>query len=849
MLIERDQFLECMGECMSGVVAGAGHSLFLVGEAGIGKTSLLREFVSRARNQVRILSASCEDFSSPEPLTLVRELCPDQDIGAGTSRFVTFSTALDWLCSEPTLLAIEDIHWADDASMDFLRFVGRRLAEQPVMLVLTSRDDDNESRARLSRVLGDISPDHRTRIDLPRLSANGVRQLALDAGLFGIPIHELTGGNPLYVSELIAAQGATSTSLFDLVLARAARLPDSAQQALGMLSVVPGRPPIEFVEAARLDPDDIQHCVAAGLLVHGSEGLCFRHELSRRAIESSLGALKQRQLHVQALAIMQSLGASAARQLHHAIAAGQAEDIIRLAPSAAEEASSVGAHREAASALRKLLDHEEMLKPVDAARAWRKLGTEVHVLGQIDEAIRCAVRALDIASGINDLALAGELKTFLSRLTYLGGDRDASLEWGRQAVALLEDQQKGPGLALAYSNLAQLAMLTDDPQSADEWGAKAIDLAEKFRRTDIVAHALNSIAAAVQYVDPVRSRAAHDRSIELALDANNDAEVARIYTNRLCARASSLDFEDAMREAALGIAYCVERDLDVWRIYMGGVKAGVELATGDWDAAEYSAEQALADPSAPLLARNPAVQALATLRVRRGTAADDLLEELDRHLQNCREPGRCIPHALLKAERAWIDGAGAKDALAALDQVTQWFPHQGNQYFSGAINFWRRKLDGTGSHGPGKMAEAYRFQAEGDWRRAADIWHSLGAPYERALALLDGDEAAATEAIHLLDIIGATAAAARARLDLAARGMRHISRGPRASTRSNRFGVTKREREVLLRLEEGLTNREIGELLFVSAKTVDHHVSSLISKLGAKSRRDAVALAREKGLL
>jgi DNA-binding NarL/FixJ family response regulator len=136
-----------------------------------------------------------------------------------------------------------------------------------------------------------------------------------------------------------------------------------------------------------------------------------------------------------------------------------------------------------------------------------------------------------------------------------------------------------------------------------------------------------------------------------------------------------------------------------------------------------------------------------------------------------------------------------------------------------------------------------------DWQGAADAWERLGAPYERALALADGPEAALREALAILEQLGTGPLAAIVRQRLRDLGVRSIPRGPRASTKGHPAGLTRREAQVLRLLVRGHTNNELARCLHISAKTVDHHVSSILGKLEVRSRTEAVAAAFGLGIL
>jgi DNA-binding NarL/FixJ family response regulator len=144
----------------------------------------------------------------------------------------------------------------------------------------------------------------------------------------------------------------------------------------------------------------------------------------------------------------------------------------------------------------------------------------------------------------------------------------------------------------------------------------------------------------------------------------------------------------------------------------------------------------------------------------------------------------------------------------------------------------------------------FRLLLDGDPRAAAQRWAELGSPYDQALALVDaGEPADVFAALEVLDRLGADAVAAKVRRDLRVRGVTGVPSRPRATTRAHPAGLTERQVDVLRLVAEGLTNAEIAARLFISEKTADHHVSAVLGKLDVRTRREAAAAARARGLV
>lgn len=851
MLLERDHILDELDELARETLAGRGRVVFLVGEAGIGKTSVLRAAAARLEPRLRMLWAACEDLSAAEALTLLRDLpvieadALDRANDSG-SRLALFNEAIARLRDVPTALLIEDLHWADDGSIDFVRYLGRRIADQPLLLIISSRNEDQAARVRLSRAANDLPPASRRRFDLARLSSAAVGKLAAAHGLIGSAIHGVTDGNPLLVSEILANGGRRSSSIDDLVVGRADRLDESARDFLNYCSIIPRRVSLDQVEAHGAPNSAVTACMESGLLLSDGDGFAFRHEITRRAVEDALSPLKRKQLHSRELERLEATGASAARRLHHAISANDPDIIRTLAPIVARHASALGAHREAASAWGALLKLDA--DDVDPDHC-HQYAYELHVTADTAGAIEWQERVLAFHRAAGDALRQGDALRFLSRLHYVNGDRALADAAGEAAVRLLEPHPETPELALAYANLAHLAMLADQPRETALWSEKAIPIAERLGRDDILSTLYNNYGTGLQYSDLARGLDLLDQSIALGMASGSQEHVARAYTNKGWSLMQCRRHEEALAVQEEGILYCRERDLDPWRDYMLGSKALSLLDVGRWGEARETAEPVVLDQNNSYLMRNPAVRALALLGVRCGDPdTEGLIEELREHMARGREAPRFTSLALIVAEHCWTNGLDSSTARALLDEAQGLLAPGGSPWDAAALWFWRRKL-GDAQSPSTNIPAAFACLARDDVAGAARAFSDLTLPFEQALALVDGDENQAAQGLAILERLGATASVARARADLVQRGIRRGARGPRASTRTNGFGLTKREIDVLNAIDKGMTNREIGERLFVSAKTVDHHVSAILGKLNARTRGEAAATARAQGLL
>jgi tetratricopeptide (TPR) repeat protein len=779
-LVERDAELTVLWAVLQRAVSERSGAVVLVaGEAGIGKTALVRAFQAGAEDEGRalVLVGGCDDMITPRVLGPLRDMAAagDGELAAAFDAAADHDddlvgVFLGLLARQPTVVVIEDLHWADDATVDAVRMLARRLRRLAVVLVLTYREEDLAADDAFRGVLGVLTGPEVHRLRLAPLSPEGVAALA-EGAVDPVELHSVTKGNPFFVTEVLSSPEArVPPTVRDAVLARFARLTPATRSLVQHLAVVPSQAERWLAEA--LVPEAATALTEAernGILRGSVTHVWIRHELARRVIEDALTSMERvrsNQLVVELLDKRDDVERD--RLVHHAAQAGDVERVLRYGPSAAYEAARLGSHRQAVELIRLVLDHSDRVPIGEAARLSVQLAYSLYVVNQFEESYQAAIRAVALAEQASDpLAIADALVT-LGRSSFWARGPATARAAGERAVELLDPADDPVRLATAVvelararSNLATVGV-AEPSHEALAVAERAVALAERIGRDDLRAQALMYRGSdRVDLGDPgghddmdeAIELARRDPRIETAVRACVNASLIAVRTGRL---------DEAERLVELGIDLAAGTEFFAGEYRLALTRQVVRAARGDWADAEADLGELIDRPGQPGIMRSLARALLARLLARRGAGseAEDALAPAVAEAALSDEIHLVGPVVAAQLELAWLRGDDrAMGPLAARGlEVAERCGHRSGR---AEIQRWLQRaghrVEPAGDE-PGPWAPALA----GHWRVAADAWARLGDRYERALELAgSGDPAATDEGLAVLADLGASATTAR----------------------------------------------------------------------------------------
>jgi DNA-binding CsgD family transcriptional regulator/tetratricopeptide (TPR) repeat protein len=862
-LIERSGYLEIMENAFQRLPNGEGHSFFITGEAGIGKTSLVKAFLKIVEQQGIAYTGTCDSLFTPRPLAPLHDISLQlgeawlekmQQLHSRSDLFSRFLMALTQQ-KLPVIIVFEDVHWADEATLDFIKFFTRRISRLQCLFLLTYRDNEISQFHPLRNLSGELASGTFTQLSLTPLSFQAVEKMADQKGYNARDVFTISGGNPFYVNEILASYSSgIPDNIRNTVLSIYNRQAEKIKEIWQLLSVIPEG--LELSRFSKIDPswqEAVEDSLVKKILLINNNKIVFKHELYRRTIELFLSPFKRIELNkFILLKLIDDFEEKdeTERIVHYAKNANLNELVVKFAPVAARKASSVGAHIEAAKLFLTAIEYTVPNAVDTLAMLYEAYAYECYLTNQTKNAIIYVTRVLKIYEEGGQIEQTGNSLRFLSRLWWFEGNRKHALNYGQRSVDILENQPASKAKGMAFSNMSQLMVLSDRYEECLYWGEKAIAITREINDEETYAHALNNISTAwVLSGKPFdKGVALLNESLEISLKNSYHEHAARAYTNLGSNAVTLKKYALAKKVLDEGIHYCEERDLDSWTAYMLSCKSRYFLETGQLQEAGSIAERLLKQTNQPPVVKIGVLAVLATVKIRQGNfEVTDLLEEARIMALDTMELQRIIPVMLVLLELEWLTGIPFKE-LATLSNALEDIVTLEKFQVNSRLYFWLRKANKLNllprvCHIDLKIADQWPTGPD------AEYWKEHSSPYEEALMLFEGNEESKKNALKTIQQLGASAVYEKLKSDMRHSGIKRIPRGLRESTRNNIAQLTTRELEILTLLKEGKRNKNIAATLYISAKTVDHHISSILFKLDTDSRTAAVQEAIKLGIL
>ncbi|WP_375323514.1 AAA family ATPase [Flagellimonas sp. GZD32] len=862
-LLERDAYMETLNGLFEKIAQHKGHTVFLSGEGGLGKSSLIYSFLGGLDRSVKVLKGGCDSLFTPRPLGPLYDLAPDLSMRFNdylmeeSNKALLFSAFLQELKSmgRNMVLIIEDIHWADEASMDLLKFLCRRIHTINCLLIISFRENEIIHKHLFRTIYGEVPPDHYTKLKLKPLSLGAVKTLAAETRHDYKHVYRLTKGNPFYVTELLAHYDeGIPENIKDAILNVFLKQSETVRRLWEIISIFPGRVNITLIE--KLEPDfydSVESCLASGTLIIKDNFLFFKHELYRTAIEGELSAIKKKRLNQKVLNYLLTKKVepkNLSLVVHFAKNSQNGELVEKYAPIAGDRAAIQGSHIEACKLFLTAIEYKND-QGEELAILYEKAAYECYLTNQTRKAIEEQTKALEIWRELgNNLKIVFSLR-FLSRLNWFEGKKREAEYFGLEAINAVEALKGGEPKfikekALVYSNYSQLKMLSYENKLCLEYGNKAIALAEEINDEEILSHAYNNIGTSLYLEDKVGLDYLK-KSLTIALNNKYNEHVARAYTNIISISVENKDYQITRNHIADALEYCDENDLHSWSYYMLTWKARYHFEQCEWGDVEDITRGILKNQHHPPIIRIGALTILGRLLNRKESAAglEYLLESMDLAL-NAGEIQRIHPLTIAILEYEWMTGDSeyTDELLEELFGLLKKIPSK--IHFDELVR-WLKRTNRPYDHLL-KWFPVYTVDMI-NTRREAERFKNLGCQFEYALGIYALSKEDSYEAVRIMDGLNLSEVCNFLKNDLRFKGIKSVPRGYRDSTKSNPAFLTKRQLDVLGFLKHGCTNQEIADKLFISPKTVDHHVSAILSKLEVNTRQKAVNEAEKMGII
>ena len=845
-LVEREKHLQALAEVFAEPFQ-SGSVVLLSGEAGFGKTSLIQVGLDTLDHKWRVLVAASEPLDVPAAFSplydLIAELPPDlqHDIRAGTGRMPVYLGMLDLVKNDRVVLVLEDVHWADEATLGLVRYLGKRMGATQSVLIVTFRSEEITVSPPLRLVVADLGPSA-IRIDLPALTVSGVEELARGTGLDPRHVHDATLGNPFFVDEVLMHPDiALPPTIQYAVLANAGQLPDDALEFVNTVALSSDGVPL--ADIAQLGDPTGSHCDLAfsRRLVASARGqISCRHELIRKSLVEALPPATKRRLHGKLLAHLEGTAPDSrdmARLAYHAIGAGEREKAAEYSLIAGEDAATGGAHRQAAFHFANALEFADVIASSTLEDALLSAAREHCYINAFETALDFSRRRVELATSPVEEARS---RAWVAFFEFRQSNLDAAVREAEAALEILRTADHSVELAVALAVLAHATFVGGDVHKALSVAEEALSVARSCDSVDMEIYASTTMGTARYHLGELDGMAQVEAAARRGLEAGARESGAEALNSLGQLAKSAWQMGDARKWFQVLQEYSTAHELDAWYIAAVSTSAGIAVDMGLWADADAYLET-VAGQRTCVATEVEMLDIGATLRTRRADpgAAEMVAAVLDR-VETYNDVWTRIEACVVAMEAAWT-GITPADKVAAMYQDLVDLVPDGDHLDRARLAFWALRL---GWEPPeGEINGPTALEIAGRPSEAAAEWDRCGYRIQAIISRALSPESDLDAIFSDLASMGAHGVARGLRRELQRRGVKRVPRGERSSTQENPTGLTVRETEVLSLLAEGLSNAAISERLFITKKTASHHVSSILVKLHVSSRGQAAALA------
>jgi DNA-binding CsgD family transcriptional regulator/tetratricopeptide (TPR) repeat protein len=846
-LVERTIQLETLQTAV-GRHIGTGGVVVVAGEAGHGKTSLVSTFVERLDHRYRPLVAACEPVGIPAAFSPLYDLFDDlpdeltRDIRDVAGRPAVYSGMYRLVRRDPVVLVIEDLQWADEATLGLIRHLGRRIDATASTLVVTYRPEEIHLTHPLRLVLASLRS-ATIRIDLPPLSVAGVTEMTRGLELDPAEVHQATLGNPFFVEEITRHPDLrVPPSVESAVLANAAMLPAEALPILQMIALSPDGLDVESLTASSPTAAAcLDLALQRRLLAISDIRISCRHDLIRESLIRSMPPILRLSLHRHLLEMLEARASGSvvtARMAYHAVGAANPDKAVAYSLQAARDAARLGAHRQASFHYANALNFATTIEIDDVDVVLLEAARERSAINDFSAAVDLARQRVELANGVLETGKARSwLAFFMSRENDLEGCRyQAEL-----AIKALRGTPVSEELALALAVVAWADLVQGRPETAIRHGTESIGLARSAGTPHVEVHAATTTGLAKAFFRDPTGVTEIERAVRMGLEAGLGEFTARAMNARAIVEQFRGRPAEAHESFDVLVDYAQTNQLDAWYIASVATRATLRVMLGRWEEADTDLETVLGQPTC----RQTEIETLITaarLAARRGDpgalakidAALESVENFNAHYEN-------VLACALALEAAWL-GIFAGDRAEGRYRALLDSPAVANDLSArGLLGYWAIRLDLDPP--PGELPGPVGLESSGRPGDASRSWEERGYPVEAIVTGAMVPNADLDTAFSRLSELRAEGVKRGLRRELSRRGARQIPREKWTATRNNPAGLTPRQVEVLALLVSGMSNAAIADELYISEKTAGHHVSAILSKLNVPNRTHAAAMA------